>query len=271
VKGLKIYYAGCENKTNWKILVKEHAENFIVSFYYIKKYNVNIHEFLKQFEYKVNIILDPGSFSSDKKDEINPIEYGNYILENIDCFDFYLNCDVIGNIDETLKNQKLLESMGLRPIPVFHYTDDFETNGSMNILEDYCKNHDRVALGGSASKGGKINPAWHVKCFEIVEKYEIKTHACGVMSTKILEMFPWASTDSSNWISSRGEFFIPKHNALLRLNWRTQRGKIMPNVDYIEAMGFSIKELHDREVRQRINIRSFRWYQEYLKNKRCKK
>ena len=70
-------------------------------------------------------MLDSGAFSVwNMGKTIDIYKYIEFIKEND--IEIYFNLDVIGDVEGTKKNQKIMEDNGLNPIPVFHYGEPFE-------------------------------------------------------------------------------------------------------------------------------------------------
>ncbi len=266
-KKFQIFIAGTEKKKNWNLLSQEDVKNVLMSRIYIKKNKVKIEEFLSNFKKKPLMMLDPGAYTTHTQGiEINPVDYGNYALENEEFFDLCLNCDKIGNLETTLKNQILLEKMGLDVIPLFHYVEKKINNKNYwKILKDYADSYGIIALGGSASVRSNVSIEWFKKCFSLASERNSLVHGCGMFSAEVLNMFPWWSCDSSNWLSFRGEVFIPQYNKLKRVNWREQ-GRLFLLSDFIEDLGFDPSMLYDRRNRMRLNIRAFKWYESVKNN-----
>ena len=53
-------------------------------------------------------------------------EYCDFIHKYKDQLSGYVNLDIIYNAEQSYDNQMYMESKGLRPIPVFHYGEDFK-------------------------------------------------------------------------------------------------------------------------------------------------
>ena len=124
------------------------------------------------------IFLDSGAFSvftGKKKIDIN--DYANFIKENRGKIEVYANLDVIGNHEDTQKNQAYLEGLGLYPLYTFHFGSPLE------ILREAVKKYDYIALGGLVphSKQRKILQNWLDRCFSVIKK-DCKVHGFGLMS-----------------------------------------------------------------------------------------
>jgi hypothetical protein len=124
----------------------------------------------------------------------------------------YVNLDIIYNAEESFENQQYMESNGLRPIPVFHYGEDFKW------LEHYVNNYDYIGIGGVA---GGITLQQFVqslgnRAFEYISHTNpgIKVHGFAVTSISLMQHFPWYSTDSTTWLKHAvyGEVMVPNYD-----------------------------------------------------------
>jgi len=160
----------------------------------------------------IDVFLDSGAFSADsQKTPIDVWEYMAYINENFDYISTYVVLDVIGNAEETWKNQALMESEGLNPLPVYHVEDPIEYLYK-------CLEYDYFALGGMAGGiGHAARIAFLDKCFEIIcdSKGNLprsRIHGFGIMSPDLITRYPFFSLDTASWVAytQYGMILIPK-------------------------------------------------------------
>jgi len=164
---------------------------------------------------KHSFFLDSGAFSAYTKGVlINIDSYIQFIQENKEHIDIYANLDVIGDAENTFKNQIYIESKGLKPLPVYHLTSDY------CFLERYIsKGHDYIALGGLAAKL-LTGDALLIELDFLFKTYfcnpdgspKIKVHGFGLTSVDLMVRYPWYSVDSTSWVmaSRFGGFFMPR-------------------------------------------------------------
>jgi hypothetical protein len=121
---------------------------------------------------------------------------------------------VIGNAEETYKNQKYMESKGLHPLPVYH--TPFE---SFDWLKKYLdEEYSFIAFGGLAGKeitSVTLRPLLD----EAFSKYicdskgipKVKIHGFGLTAFDLMLRYPWYSVDSTSWVmnSRFGGFYMP--------------------------------------------------------------
>lgn len=146
------------------------------------------------------IMLDSGAWSAYTQGKEIPIdEYMQFIYDNKDCIDHYVNLDVIGDGRASLNNYRIMKDNGLDPIPVFH------AGTSVRFLYKYLEYTDYVAIGAIAKMHTKSRISNLDKYVwpKIVDRrgYPIaKFHGFGLTSLKIMSYYPWYSVDSSSWV-----------------------------------------------------------------------
>ena len=122
----------------------------------------------------------------------------------------YVNLDIIYNAEQSWKNQKYMEDNGLRPIPVFHYGEDFKW------LKKYVDEYEYIGIGGVA---GGITLKQFVtslgdKAFKYISSInpDIKVHGFAVTSLSLMRRYSWWSVDSTTWLkhAAYGNVMVPK-------------------------------------------------------------
>lgn len=143
-------------------------------------------------------------------------EYGEYILQNKDYLDVYVNLDVVNNPEETWKNQEFYESMGLSPLPVFHVGEDFKW-----LRKYISKGYDYIAIGGLIPNPYNVlvpilDNLWTNYLTDKEGMPLLKVHGFAVTSVKLMIRYPWYSVDSTSWqkFAVYGTVIIPKLNAV---------------------------------------------------------
>jgi hypothetical protein len=160
---------------------------------------------------KVSLFLDSGAFSAFSKGvDININEYISFIKDNEDYLEVYANLDVIGDAEATLKNQRIMEKKGLKPLPCFHYGDDIK------YLKLYMQEHNYIALGGMVPISTKNLILWLDEIFSYIcdDKGipKVKVHGFGLTSFDLMFRYPWYSIDSTSWVMTGrfGSVLIPR-------------------------------------------------------------
>lgn len=200
---MKIYFAGngipdvIMRKFKEEKLKEGEEYCFLNAYFEIKSKKREQIEFryLSNLAKPENFFLDSGAYSAFTIGaEIDIDDYIRFIKE----YDFvlYSNLDKIGDPKQSEKNQRYMESKGLKPIPVFHYGSDIE------ILKELVKEYSYIALGGLvplSSQRGKMSK-WLSKCFYITQD-KVKCHGFGVNSFNIWKEFPFYSVDATSWVT----------------------------------------------------------------------
>ena len=179
---------------------------FLLSFYYYRLTNLD-----KQFgSFSPRLMADSGAFSATTMGATISIhEYAAWIKTWEHLFDSYANLDVIGNAQATLDNQRRLEDMGLRPLPVFHVNEPWE------YLEYYLEHYDYIALGGLVGiVHAKGMMPWLIKAFQMLSASQ-RYHGFGMTSWEMLMNLPWGSVDSTSWASGYRYGRIPMFSTRL--------------------------------------------------------
>lgn len=206
-----IYTAGfCIGGTLWERLTENEKYqrlaagdgNLLESFHYIGKqrYVDMIRNDKRQ------VFLDSGAFSMwslgakvDIKAYCNYIKQNDDIIRKDDRSILASVMDAIGDPLGTYQNQLTMESMGVRPLPCFHFNED------IRYLEHYVANYDYITLGGMVAQSTQALKPW---LDEIWEKYltdstgrpKVKVHGFGLTTISLMERYPWYSVDSSSWV-----------------------------------------------------------------------
>lgn len=174
--------------------------SLLVSFYYFARWNLRrIHS--KFPGIKLNLFVDSGGFSAATCGGVVRLkDYAAWVEKNRQYIDVYANLDVIGDPEKTARNQAILESEGLRPVPVFHVGSDFKHLEA--ILE---RGYDYIAFGGMVPylRGSAVPlMKWLHRAFSFIDPTKTRVHGFGVGTTwRVARDYPWFSIDSSAWTS----------------------------------------------------------------------
>jgi hypothetical protein len=150
----------------------------------------------KLFRTKPQIFGDSGAFSAMSLGKpITVEEYAEWLGVNRHHLAVYANLDVIKNPEATERNQRKLERLGYRPLPVFHTGSDFKH------LDRLIAEYPYICLGGCV--GVPINRLlpWLVQCYKRSRAAGKGTvfHGFGLTQTEAIRSLPWYSVDSSSW------------------------------------------------------------------------
>lgn len=157
------------------------------------------------------LFVDSGAYTARTKGvEINLDDYIKYLNDRKGRFEVIAPLDVIPNKskesqldapEKSWKNYLIMKERVIdsdKVIPVFHMGEDFKY--LQQILDS---NVEYMAMGGMAGRTAKARINWYEKCFRIIQQSKnpnIKIHAFGMTSLKLLETYPFYSADSTSWI-----------------------------------------------------------------------
>lgn len=282
-----LYYASATTTKTINELSKEK-----LPILYSQYYQKNLINSLIKSDYKGKLFVDSGAHTAHTKNvEINVddyIEYINSITENVYVFaqldkipGIYLKPKTIEDWANAPKqswdNYLYMRDRVKEPhklMPVHHQGENFKW--LENMLEWTDKNGNHIPYIGLSPRGDvavstKID--YLSRCFQIIEKSsnpDVKTHALGMTSLDVLEMFPLYSADSTSWklCAAMGCIMTPWGNIYV-----SERGKLDKNYilnqneeiknkffSYIENLGFTFDDLATNDnARYIANIK-------YLKN-----
>lgn len=212
-----------------------------------------------------DFFLDSGAFSAWSKNSIIDIDkYAQFIKDNNNQINIYANLDDITNPNKTWENQLYLESLGLKPLPVYHYGE------SIDILKRLINKYDYIAFGGMVPISTEkllpwLNDKFHYICNEKGEP-QIKIHGFGMTTKLLIEKFPWFSIDSTSAIigagwgrlyTEHGELDLSRNAGVIPLSTQKYIEKFIPE--------FKFEELYnDYKPRTIYNIRYMQWLEEKL-------
>lgn len=202
---MRIYLADTNNTNhraaNHYLTKQGYDHNVLMSFYYYDDKDMDA--LLGTFDRMPNLFVDSGAFSawSLGKKEITVHGYGDWLLKNQHLFPIYASLDEKRytpeqNAQVGLDNLRILEGMGLKPIPVFHAGEPW------SLLDDLMTDYPYIALGGTAGHtqhGGDLHWRFTAECFRRAQGRDVVFHGFGVTTWRIIKAFPWYSVDSSSW------------------------------------------------------------------------
>lgn len=164
----------------------------------------------------IKIFLDSGAYTAyTKGHEIDLPTYCNWIRHNQDIIETQDGVAMIAVLDKindalgTYQNQKWMESLGVQPIPCFHYGED------ERYLEWYMQHYDYVSIGGMAFVAKPqlemwLDRIWGQYLCDRSGRPQIKVHGFAMTNPNLMIRYPWHSVDSSSWvqISAHGNIFL---------------------------------------------------------------
>lgn len=141
----------------------------------------------------------------------------------------YANLD-LKTYEETKRNQDYLESFGLKPLPVYHFSE--YNSDKREVLLEYIKKYDYIAIGGIV--GAKLDSVQKNNYLNYVfknTKDKIKVHGFGITDNDSIERYPFYSVDSTSW-QQRMRFGQTQTKESNRI--RITKNKVFPYMSLLE-------------------------------------
>lgn len=185
---MKIYYGcGSESPSTIHTLAQAGGRRVMISF--ARPPSENCWRLYR--EYKIEVMADSGAFSAWKRGTAIKIEdymawLKKYTIEQ------YFNLDVVRDPIQTVINQLKMEAAGYKPIPVFHYGENW------GLLRNYVNNYPLVGLGGTVGLSPREKERFFSQVFSLFP--DGKFHALGVANERYLRKYPFESVDSIWWL-----------------------------------------------------------------------
>jgi len=161
----------------------------------------------------LNVMLDSGAYSVWKRGEVIDLQsYIDFIHENKQWLDVYVNLDVMGDPVKSWENQREMERQGLSPLPVYHI-------GEAKRFFDMAMEYDYFGIGGVVFKGKNTLVVNLMKLFIQLcpesndYKPVKKLHGFGMAVPEIIAQYPWYSVDSASWViyGRYGNIIMPRN------------------------------------------------------------
>lgn len=237
---------------------------------------------------KGHLIVDSGAYSAHTRElEIDVDDYINYLNSIDEYIHVFAQLDKIpGKLNRPKTRQELEEAPAMswdnylymrdrvkspkKLLPIFHQGEDYKW--LKHILEwRHPETGERVEYMGISPANDqpmKERIKFIDKCFEIIKKSSnpnVCTHAFGMTSLKVLEMYPFTSADSTSWLlnGANGSIMTEFGSVLVSEKSLNNPGHIrkMPKEaqkqiqKYVESKGYSMESLATEYIdRIRFNI-----------------
>lgn len=164
-------------------------------------------------------------------------------------------------------------------LPIFHQGEDFKHLERM--LEYDSPKVEYLGISPSNEESTNVKEVWIERVFETIHASsnpEVKTHAFGMTSLKVLERQPFTSADSTSWIltGATGSIMTPYGTVIVSENQRGNKMHIAnmpkPAQEHIEGYakkhGYEMAELSaDYKARVSLNIEYLTEWSENYKYK----
>ena len=190
---MKVYFVTTGLREEIEVIKKVRPPRLLCSFWYFK--NKRLEDFCKEIGYTPEILLDSGAYSAHTKGQnVNVLDYIEYIQNNAAHISRYISVDVIGDETATFFLHRLLKAYDLDPVPVLHYGGEAQIEWWNGCGCDTRQ----LALGNTVGVRDKYKVArW---CQSIKKDFpHSELHLLGSSSRAILESGVLCSCDSSSW------------------------------------------------------------------------
>lgn len=255
-------------------------ENILESYHYIK--SATLVQRIRNDG--VRVFLDSGAYSAFTKGSVIDIRaYCDYVRTNLDILRIeeddagrkYLMAsvlDAIGDHDNTWRNQRMMETLGVAPLPCYHYGEPEE------VLQYYLEHYGYITIGGMVPIS---TPQLFLWLDRIWSRYltnpdgtaKVRVHGFGLTAIPLMTRYPWYSVDSAAWVQKAmfGNVIFPGDTGIVQISERSPSKKV-PDGHYdnmaqeqrdalraeIESLGFDPERLRiNRDSRIAFNINSF--------------
>jgi hypothetical protein len=127
---------------------------------------------------------------------------------------FYVTVDFGIVAEDNFRRHKLLEKMGIRPVPVYHGDEGLEYLGRYKD-----RGYDYICIGTALRLRSTVKERRRYLdgVFEYGAKHGIAFHGLAVTTSWMILAYPWRSVDSSSWSRAAG------YGNIIRFNESTGR------------------------------------------------
>lgn len=269
-------------------LIQNNLYNRLFSYLNDKTNIENYINYMKQNNVHLKLFIDSGAFTAWTKGTVIDVDtYINWLNERADYLYLYGQLDSIpGNIHtgataeqvkeaakQTWENYLYMRSKLKNPnalLYTFHVGEPYEYLQQALEWVDEIGNHiPYIALEGMVGKTTQIKDNFLQECFKIIKNSSnpnVKIHAFGMTSFKLLSIYPITSADSTSWIMTGANGSIMSDIGIIHVS---ENGKNCFNhfshldkkyQDYIDKLiskyGYTLQELSkDYKKRELLNIK----------------
>ena len=161
----------------------------------------------------MKLMLQNNTFNEKEYDEYFD-NYIQFIKDNEQFIDTYVNLDVINDPVRSMKNYKRMIKEGLNPIGVVHPGEEYKWIDQ--YIEMGCE---YIGLGGLGQFFTKqkyyqwADQAWAKHICKSDGMPKVKVHGFAMTSLDLMLRYPWWSVDSTSWVQTGrfGNVYVPKY------------------------------------------------------------
>ena len=161
----------------------------------------------------MKLMLQNNTFNEKEYDEYFD-NYIQFIKDNEQFIDTYVNLDVINDPVRSMKNYKRMIKENLNPIGVVHPGEEYKWIDQ--YIEMGCE---YIGLGGLGQFFTKqkyyqwADEAWAKHICKSDGMPKVKVHGFAMTSLDLMLRYPWFSVDSTSWVQTGrfGNVYVPKY------------------------------------------------------------
>lgn len=241
-------------------------------------------KYIQENEHR-KLFVDSGAFSAHTKGrELNVDEYIEYLNEREGLFEVIAQVDKIpGEFGKPKTKQQLLEApelswenyLYMRPrvkdytklTPIFHQGEDFKHLKRMLETTFDGEHIPYIGVSPANDLNTRAKMEWFETVFRIIRDSSnpnVKTHAFGMTSLKVLEKYPFYSADSTSWLMTAANGSImTKRGIVLMSDVQLSNPKHYNHLpedakkavrEEVEGWGYKIEDcMTDYKIRTSVN------------------
>lgn len=225
---------------------------------------------------KSKLFIDSGAFSAHTKGaEVNVDDYINYVNSLDNKVTIFAQVDKIpGTFGKARTIQEIEEAPAIswenylymrerlvspdKCLPVFHQGEDFKWLDNMLEAKFNGKHIPYIGISPSNDLTVKRKETFIQECFKHIKNSsnpDVKTHAFGMTSLKVLERYPFYSADSTTWliVAAMGSVMTPWGTLYVssreysedNINCLPDKAKNVV-IEYFDSLGFSMQDLSEK-------------------------
>lgn len=268
-----LYFAGSQSKQTQSLFYKSDS-NMLRSYVQDRKSIGEIVEQKRAGNWKGKLFIDSGAYTTYTQGrEVNVDEYIEFINSIDDCVDVFAQVDKIPGVwGQPKTKEQILEAPELswknylymrervkspdKLLPIFHRREDFKWLKQMLETTFDGKHIPYIGIAATTDSSVKEKKEWFERVFTIIHSSSnpnVKTHAFGMTSRKILEMHPFTSADSTSWLMAGANGCImSKFGTILVSNIQISSADHAHHLNefsakelkkYISSFGFTLPQL----------------------------
>lgn len=232
------------------------------------------------------LFIDSGAYTAyTKKKEMDVDEYIDFVNSIDEYVTVFAQVDKIPGVHgEPKTKEQVLEAPEIswknylymrdkvkspdKLLPVFHRREDFKWLKQMLETTFNGKHIPYIGIAATTDSSVKEKEVWFDKVFEIIRHSSnpnVKTHAFGMTSLRLLENYPFTSADSTSWLMTGANGGImTKYGIITVSDWQHDNPNHIFHLGeeqgadinkYIQSFGFTLEELAETyKNRDKFNI-----------------